>query len=252
MDLRDFFDPYERKARIYPALIILFPAFIATYCLFSDLRDLLSTVIGSVFFVGISYFLGKMSREIGKKKQEKLKMKWDGMPTLRFLRHRDETIDDYTKARYHKYLESHVPNLKLPTQQEELADPQKADLIYESAIKWLLNKTRDTQKYSLLFSENISYGFARNFWSMKVWGIAINLLVLTATIFLIDNRYSFDLTIVPVEVWLSVTVTIIILIFTIFFREVNVHSKAKAYARTLLEVCDEQEENNTTERSISI
>ncbi|MEK6455549.1 hypothetical protein NSQ14_15885 [Caldifermentibacillus hisashii] len=203
----NFFDPYERSARIFPALIILFPAFVSVYCLFPNFRDLLSTVVGSIFFVAMSYYLGKLSREVGKKKEAALIIKWDGMPTTRFLRHRDTTIDVNTKRRYHQYLETHVPNLIIPTPQEELADPQKADLVYKSAVNWLRNKTRDTQKYRLLFHHNISYGFSRNFWAMKSWGLFINSLVLAGIVALVYKRYHFEITMIPHEVWLSVVVT---------------------------------------------
>lgn len=241
INLKDFFDPYERNARLFPPLIILFPVFVAVYCLFSDLRNLLSAAAGSIIFVLIFYYLGKASREIGKKKQEKLIIKWDGMPSTRFLRHRDNTYDEHTKGRYHSYLQTHVPNLIIPTLEEELENPEKADLIYQSAVIWLLKKTRDTEKYSLLFKDNINYGFARNFWALKYWGIVINLLVLAGTAALIYHRYHFNLSLIPHEVWLSVGITIIIILFILLFKEEAVHSKAKAYARTLLEVCDEED-----------
>lgn len=237
--LKDFFNPYERQARLYPALIILLPTFVSVYCLFEDLRDLLSAAIGSVFFVGVSYYLGKLSREIGKKKQDKLIIIWDGMPSTRFLRHRDTTLDEITKGRYHQYLNNHVPNLVIPTLQEEIDNPMNADIVYESAIKWLLNKTRDTQKYTLLFRDNISYGFVRNFWALKQWGLLVNFLVLVFTSAILYKRYHFELELIPNFVWLSVAVTVLIIISILLITKQTVHSKAKAYARTLLEVCDE-------------
>lgn len=236
---QDLFDPYERKARIFPALIIVLPLFVAFYCLFSNFRDFLSAALGSIFFICISYYLGKLSREIGKKKQEKLIKKWDGTPSTRFLRHRDTTIDILTKKRYHQYLQNCVPNLIIPTPEDELENPESADLIYESANKWLLKKTRDTEQYNLLFRENISYGFARNFWALKAWGIFINFLVLVGTVSLIYHRHGLVIKNIAQEEWLSVAITIIVIIFILIFTQKMVHSKAKAYARTLLEVCDE-------------
>lgn len=239
--LKDLFNPYERQARLYPVLIIFLPTFVSVYCLFEDFRDLLSAAIGSIFFVGISYYLGKLSRELGKKKQDKLIIIWDGMPSTRFLRHRDTTLDVFTKERYHQYLNNHVPNIVMPKPREELDDPIKADIVYESAIRWLLKKTRDTQKYPLLFRDNISYGFARNFWALKQWGLVINFLVLVFTSAIVYERYNFDLGLIPNVVWLSIAVTILIIFFILLITKETVHSKAKAYARTLLEVCDEEE-----------
>ncbi|RXT05305.1 hypothetical protein EIZ39_18205 [Ammoniphilus sp. CFH 90114] len=223
-----------------PALIILSPRFLTVYCLFPALRDLISVAVGTIFFLAISYLLGKLSRNIGWRKQARLLVKWDGMPSTRFLRHRDTNIDVYTKRRYHKYLQNCVPDLVIPTPEEELVDPAKADLIYESAVKWLLKKARDSETYNLLFHENISYGFARNLWAMKWWGLFVNLLVLLGTVALINKRYHFDLYAIPPEVWLAVTVTVFVMIVLLFFTQSSVHNKAKAYARTLLEVCDEE------------
>ncbi|ARU60070.1 hypothetical protein CBW65_02560 [Tumebacillus avium] len=240
MDLfQDLFDPYERKARIYPALIIILPTLVATYCLFPYLRDFLSAALSSIFFLGITYFLGKFSRQVGKRKQDTLITKWRGMPSERFLRHSDSTVDEHTKKRYHQYLSVHVPNLVIPTPQEESADPAAADTIYRSSVKWLLNKTRDTQKYKLLYQDNISYGFTRNLWAMKPLGLTLNSAVFFGSVFLMYKKYNFEVKAVPPEVWLSFAVTIIITFFLVFLTEETVHSKAKAYARTLLEVCDE-------------
>jgi hypothetical protein len=241
--LRDFFNPYERTARLYPSLIILTPIFVAVYCLFEDFRNLLTAAVGSIFFVGISYYLGKLAREIGKKKQEKLITLWDGMPSTRFLRHRDVTIDSVTKSRYHHYLKKHIKNLIIPTPEEESTNPTEADMVYESAVKWLLTKTRDTQKYSLLFRDNISYGFMRNFWALKQWGVFINIIVLVGTALLVYERYNFDFKLIPPIVWLSVIVNVFVIIFILLVTKETVHSKAKAYARTLLEVCDEDDKN---------
>lgn len=239
--IKDFFNPYERTARIYPVLIILLPTYVAVYCLFKEFRDILSAILGSIFFVCIAYYLGKLTREFGKKKQEKLILLWDGMPSTRFLRHSDTTIDEITKGRYHQYLQNHVPNLIIPTTQEESSKPKNADIVYESAVKWLLAKTRDTQKYSLLFRENISYGFMRNFWALKPLGLIINFLILFGTAALVYKRYQFNFDLVPKEIWFSVVFTFIIILFILFITKETVHSKAKAYARTLLEVCDGNE-----------
>lgn len=237
--IKDFFNPYERNARLYPALISLLPTFVALYCFFEELRDILTTVIGSIFFVAVSYLISKVSRELGKKKQDILIIEWDGMPSTRFLRHSDSTIDPLTKQRYHAFLEKSIANFRCPTPEEEMNDKENTDKVYDSAIKWLLTKTRDTQKYSLLFRENISYGFTRNFLALKPWGLLINFIILFGSFGLIYKRYHFDLNkVLPIE-WVSILISIVIIILQLLITKDTVHSKAKAYARTLLEVCDE-------------
>lgn len=236
---KSIFNPYERNARLFPAVIVLVPVLVAVYAMFPDTVNYFSATIGSVFFLAFCFLLGKLSRNIGKRKEEELIKKWDGLPTTRFLRHRDKSIDIHTKGRYHNFLEKHVPNLGIPTADVELADSINADIVYKSAAKWLLNKTRDTSKYNLLFRENISYGFARNFWALKYWGLLLNVTVLIVTIVFAYYSYNLDPTLIPGVLWISIAIDLAVIIIFILFTEKAVHSKAKAYARTLLEVCDE-------------
>jgi hypothetical protein len=59
----------------------------------------------------------------------------------------------------------------LPTADTESADPRAADLAYEAATRVAIGKTRDTRNYPLLFKENIAYGFSRNLYALRSWGI---------------------------------------------------------------------------------
>jgi hypothetical protein len=52
--------------------------------------------------------------------------------------------------------------------------PERADEMYQSATDWLLANTRDTQKFGLLFEENMNYGFRRNFWALKPLALCID------------------------------------------------------------------------------
>jgi len=63
-----------------------------------------------------------------------------------------------------------------PTAAQEAQEPGEADRLYESATRWLLEQTRDTSKYSLLFTENISYGFRRNMLGMRWIGLTAAIL----------------------------------------------------------------------------
>jgi hypothetical protein len=59
----------------------------------------------------------------------------------------------------------------LPTAETESADPKAADLEYEAATRVAIGKTRDIRSYPLLFKENIAYGFSRNLYALRSWGI---------------------------------------------------------------------------------
>jgi len=129
--------------------------------------------------------------------------------------------------------------LKFPTPEHEHADPTHADAVYESVTAWLLAQTRDTQKFGLLFRENISYGFRRNLWGMKPIGIAIALgaaVVSTAVIVYqhvkVGSPLSFEVVSLTALAWILV----VIWIFVVTRSWVRV--PADAYGRQLLAACD--------------
>jgi hypothetical protein len=65
-------------------------------------------------------------------------------------------------------------------EEQEQADAALADSKYASCVDFLLSKTRDKERFQLLFQENINYGFRRNLWAMKPVGMTIAVLNLGA------------------------------------------------------------------------
>ena len=64
----------------------------------------------------------------------------------------------------------------MPTAADESADAAAADLLYEAYSNLLLERTRDTKLYRLLFEELIGYGFRRNLFGMKPLGLSLSFL----------------------------------------------------------------------------
>ena len=56
------------------------------------------------------------------------------MPTTIILRFSDDTIDDITKVKYHKWLNEKIPDLQLPESEEEENLDSQSDSKYESVI----------------------------------------------------------------------------------------------------------------------
>jgi len=54
---------------------------------------------------------------------------------------------------------------------EETQDPARADRVYESCVHFLLERTRDHKQFPLVVAENVNYGFRRNVWALKPFGI---------------------------------------------------------------------------------
>jgi hypothetical protein len=79
------------------------------------------------------------------------------------------------RERWHKHL-SALLGRAFPTAQEETENPAGADDVYSAAVKLQIIKTRDAKKYSLLFKENMQYGFCRNLFALRRTGIAFSAL----------------------------------------------------------------------------
>ena len=170
----NLFDSYALQARLYPALLALFPALATVLAWFPAL--LTSSVGAAILTVinacGLLFLLAELSRSQGKRVQSQLLKDWETLPTTRFLRHRDTTLPAGVKARYHTYLASHAGLGALPSADEERADPGAADAQYDSAILWLKEQCRG-EGFDLLLGENTSYGFRRNFLGLKPAGLVV-------------------------------------------------------------------------------
>lgn len=138
------YDSYDRKARLAPALLAVVPLLAAALFSFEN-ATLIGRLASLLVAVGGLWLLVDMSRGLGRAKQQQLFAKWGGTPSIQLLRHTDRTIAPHTKARYHACLKTKA-KVQPPTQEEEAADPQSADAIYDSALQWLLQNTRDKKR----------------------------------------------------------------------------------------------------------
>jgi hypothetical protein len=73
----------------------------------------------------------------------------------------------------------------MPTAAEEAADPVAANFTYDSAVKWLKERTRK-EKFWLVERENAQYGFRRNLRGMRPLGIISSLITLVVAALAIE------------------------------------------------------------------
>jgi hypothetical protein len=85
-------------------------------------------------------------------------------------------LDTDSKDRYRAFLASKLKRTA-PTAAEEEQNQAVADAFYEQAGTWLRENTRDTKKFSILFNENISYGYRRNLLGLKWVALGLNIAV---------------------------------------------------------------------------
>jgi hypothetical protein len=232
-------DPYERAARLYPALLALLPlllVLVTTSVFGKSVTTQLAALLGAC---GVTYLLANVSRMMGKARENTLFSAWGGMPTTQMLRHRDNRLDCHTKQRYHALLARKL-KLQFPSSEEENASPSEADEIYRAGVKWLLGKTREQKRFALLFKENVSYGFHRNGFGLRWIGFLIGL-VSMAWLVIAVQAYSAQawLAITPNHVATLGVVIAMMLAWPLYFTEERVKQAAYAYADMLLRACDE-------------
>jgi hypothetical protein len=194
------------------------------------------------------YLLTNLCREFGKRLEDRLLQKWGGKPTTQLLRHRDKTIESVTKRRYHLFLATKI-NHTFPDEDQETHNPDAADEIYQSGIRWLLNHTRpdDSKKFDLLFKENIAYGFRRNALGLKPLGLIISVASLLWSLVAADILFGsahkcIDLAALsrmPTPAVSCFTIsTVMVVVWLAFFTRASLRTAAFAYAEMLLRACD--------------
>jgi hypothetical protein len=176
MDVLKQFDAYSLRARLLPALLAAAPAVAALALLISwKLLDL-SSGIATVAVLALLAAVADATRERGRAIEKALYPNRKGMPSIVLFRRNDGTIDAGSKDRFRAFLAKKV-GTTVPSVEEEAADQDAADAFYEQCGVWLRQNTRDTKKFPLVFSENVTYGFRRNLLGVKWIALALNLLV---------------------------------------------------------------------------
>lgn len=236
-------DPYDRQARLWPALLALLPPIVTVGTIYGPRVSALTNIATLLVACGGLYLLAQVSRERGKALENALFEEWGGKPTTQLLRHRDMTIETVTKSRYHAFLSKKLGQ-PLPNADQESANPKAADDTYQSAVRWLLNHTRDTSRFDLLFKENIAYGFRRNALGLKPFALlfAVGSVIFVGIKFSVVNASGWSteaVSTLPDEAAACILVSLLILVvWTFFLTNRTVKTAAYTYAETLFRACD--------------
>jgi hypothetical protein len=241
-------DPYDRQARLYPALLCLLPILALMAVLYTSNTSALSRVVTITVSCGGLFLITTFSRDMGKRLQQKLYREWGGKPTTQLLRHRNGVLDSVTKQRYHSFLAAKIC-ATFPDAEQEKTDPAKADQLYQSGTLWLLDRTRphDGKNFDLLFQDNVAYGFRRNALGLKPFGLTLAIgallwvLIVERVLFGAAHRFV-DITAfsqMPEAATASLIVSAAMIFVWLFFvTKATARSAAFTYAETLLRTCD--------------
>ena len=239
--LSNLFDKYSLNAQVRPSLLGLLPLIVTSSIVTPSLYNLIAALFSIIVACGFITVLAHYSRHQGKKTEKRLYKLWGGKPTTIMLRHTDDTLDKHTKTRYHKFLSENISDWSAPNFEEERDNPDHTDEYYNSAVRWLLEKTRNKKTYRLLFKENISYGFRRNSRGIKWLGVASSLLSILLLLgnlypnaeYLDIKKYSLD--------YGAMTFSLVMLFWwTFVVNDSWVKDAAESYAIRLLAVCENQ------------
>lgn len=246
--IEKFASPYERKARLWPALLTLLPPIVLVITLYAPFASLAANVVSLAISCGLLYLLANIARELGKRLEPRLFQLWSGIPSTQILRHRDNHFGTVIKANFHSFLAGKL-GVTFPDPAAEAADPAKADDVYRSAVTWLLSQTRNTKTFDLLYRENISYGFRRNALGLKSLGIPIAVgcivwvLVMHGVFIASVNGpwWSAEkFTMLPPSAWLTIGVSgLLLAAWLFFFTRTTVRTAAFTYADTLIKSCNQ-------------
>jgi len=155
------------QARLWPALLVILPVPIAL-TMWIPMENLPKFPLWCTpLTLAATFFLAQLGRDAGKRAEPALWQSWDGPPTTRRLRHRNRDLNPVIRVRQHEKL-SELMHAPLPTLQEEIDDPIRADATYEAAVLFLRENTRAA---ALVFKENVAYGFRRNLHARRAYPV---------------------------------------------------------------------------------
>ncbi|MDP1655123.1 MAG: hypothetical protein Q8K91_08640 [Hylemonella sp.] len=239
MEVFKFFDVYSIRARLFPAIIAAAPALAALMLLISWKTFELSNVIASLGILVLLWAIADFSRARGRAIEGKLHAEHGGMPSITMFRRNDPTIDAGSKDRYRAFLADKL-GVAAPSPADESADLTVADAFYSQCGNWLRQNTRDTKKFSILFGENVTYGFRRNLLGVKVLALGLNIVVVAVCAFILW-RTSWDF---RTELGNRTTVVLVVAAahaayMLLAVSRVAVWDASKAYGRELILSCEQ-------------
>lgn len=233
------FDAYTLKARVYAALLAIAPliaagAAIVPWDRLSWIHGLATAAVPLLLWAAAD-----IARQLGRRLEGKLYIRWGGKPTTVALRHSSNMlIDAGSKAHCVAFVGDKI-GAAPPSALQEMADLSAADAFYERCGNWLRENTRDTKKFALLFTENVTYGYRRNLLALKPIALAVDtILIVVASIAYLIYQPEFGSEHATRLFIISGAAIIHALLLVAAVTVASVQDASHAYARQLLLSCE--------------
>jgi hypothetical protein len=231
------FDMYTLRARVAPAFLALLPLALSAFLWAHDVvfaGRLAGVVAGQL---GVAMLIAQLGRDQGYVKQSELWRGWGGAPTTQLLRHRNTEFNPVLREAYHRKLRELLPDITIPTREEEEGDPEQADHVYEACAKYVITRTRARDQFPLVFHENVNYGFRRNLWGLRRFGILAAVAGVAACGFYLWRGWEL-MGKISAEAAITVALNLGLLLLWLFRVTPSwVRIPADAYAARLYEAC---------------
>jgi hypothetical protein len=224
-------DPYRRRARIGPLLLTVLPAVLLSAAVLPGV-DAAEQGAVLVLTGGLPILADQLGRARGKLLEPHLFQMWGGKPTTQLLRWSGPT-GRARQERQHAALQRILgPHTRLPTADQERADPQGCDEVYDTAITAVRASQRGPG--NLVFEENCNYGFRRNMLGLRPFGVLVAALAMVG----MPTLWTFVIgTVHPATLLTAGVMDVVLLWFWIaIVKPAWVEQAAWAYAERLLEV----------------
>lgn len=229
-------DLYSVRARWAPAILSAIPALAFGVSMLPLLEGV--EKLWSLIGIAVPTFAALVARRAGNRVQPGLWESWGGAPSLSILRFSQSGDQVETERRHARLEELLGGGVRLSTATEEAADPESADARYSSALNRLIGKVRGQAQFHLLNVENRNYGFARNLFGLRTWGVRLAWATLGLAILGIGLLASIQGWSSSAPLLLPATTSAVALIGWKFVDADFVKPSAVAYAARLAETLD--------------
>lgn len=223
-----FLDRYEIKAHLLPSLIIVLPPFLAVHGLQIE-RGL--GLVQFMVLLPLLYGLAILLRQRGRRLQRELWKQLDGPPSTRYLRWRDRTLSHAYKMQLHHAIQR-LTGVRMPSESEEIEDPQGADKKYEDAFDQLRLAIRRNDPDGPAAMHNADYGFARNLLAgIWIWRLSVSVAIAVVIWRMCRFGYSAE----TLSLFVLTTVSFLSSIITSGYLKEALYDNADHYVRSVFE-----------------
>ena len=233
------FDTYSFRARVLPVYLTLAPVVLLLAAVVPEGLKLPIGGAVALVFAPISFFLGQVGADFGKRLEKSLWTKWGGPPTTRFLRYGNHEFNEVTRGRVHAKLRE--LGLHVPTREEQEQDPCGADTYYESCTEELIRRTRDAGRFPLVFKGLTEYGFRRNLLGLKVFGVSLTVVGVAGSAWSTYTGWTATNELPAVSLVVGLITAGLLLAWLAWITEHTVKLSADRYTRFILEAALEQQ-----------